>query len=107
MTELKVSPSMAQRSQLSGPIASVWPTTSSSVRGRMRTASGATLRRASFSISVNSVSMPHMIPFRQPERSHEPFKKAQRLAETKLLLSSPQIHRMTTADTYVFQGQRL
>ena len=61
MTELKLSPSMAPRNQLPGPTASVCPTTSSSVRGRMRTASGATSARRSFSIAVNKVSMPRII----------------------------------------------
>ena len=57
MTELNVSFSMAARSQLPSPTASVCPTTSSSVRGRMRTASGATSRFRSFSIAVNKVSI--------------------------------------------------
>ena len=57
MTELNVSFSMAARSQLPSPTASACPTTSSSVRGRMRTASGATSRFRSFSIAVNKVSI--------------------------------------------------
>ena len=59
MTELKASFSMAARSQLPSPTASVCPTTSSSVRGRMRTANGATSRFRSFSIAVNKVSIAH------------------------------------------------
>ena len=62
MTELKLSPSIALRNQLPGPTASICPTTSSSVRGRMRTARGATSARRSFSIAVNKVSMARIIP---------------------------------------------
>ena len=43
MTELKLSPSMALRNQLPGPTASICPTTSSSVRGRIRLASGSAM----------------------------------------------------------------
>jgi len=61
MTELNWSCSMALRSHEPGPTASSWPTTSSSVRGRMRTAKGATSDFRSFSISVNKVSMPYIV----------------------------------------------
>ena len=61
MTELNRSCSMAARSQLPGPTASFWPTTSSSERGRIRTASGATSDFRSFSMSVNNVSMSGMV----------------------------------------------
>ena len=61
MTELRRSCSMALRSQLPRPTASSCPTSSSSERGRMRTARGATSDLRSFSISVNSVSMTTMI----------------------------------------------
>ena len=63
ITELSLSCSMALRSQLPGPTASCWPTSSSSERGRMRTAKGATFDFASFSISVNNVSIVRMVPF--------------------------------------------
>ncbi len=53
MTELSVSASIAARSQLSSPTASRCPTTSSSTRGRRRTARGAALSRCSSSISLN------------------------------------------------------
>ena len=57
MIELKRSCSMAARSQLPGPTASSCPTSSSSVRGRIRTANGATDERACCSISEKRVSM--------------------------------------------------
>ncbi len=57
MTELSVSDSMALRSQLPSPTASPWPTTSSSERGRRRTASGATSMRRPVSTSVNNESV--------------------------------------------------
>ena len=57
MTELRESLSMAVRSQLPSPTAACCPTNSSRLRGRMRTARGATFRRSSFSISVKRVSM--------------------------------------------------
>ena len=57
ITELSVSDSMALRSQLPSPTASACPTTSSSVRGRMRTASGATSMRRALLTSVNNESV--------------------------------------------------
>ena len=63
ITELSASRSMATRSQLPSPTAACWPTMSSRVRGRIRTASGAFFSFASFSISVNKFSMLHTLSY--------------------------------------------
>lgn len=57
MTEESVSLAIARLSQVSLPTASSWPTISLSVRGRMRTASGAAAKRVCPSTSLKSVSI--------------------------------------------------
>ena len=57
MTELNVSCSMARRSHVPGPTASVCPQYSSSVLGRTRTARGALALTRRSSFAVNNVCM--------------------------------------------------
>ncbi len=57
MREVSRSASMARRSSLPGPTRCVWPTNSSSVRGRMRTAKGFGIcGRAGASVSNRSLA---------------------------------------------------
>ena len=75
ITEDSASFSMARRSQVPLPTASSCPTTSFMVRGRMRTARGAALKRVSLSTSAKRLSMPSILMppmIAQPCDTHVP-----------------------------------
>src|SRR5215203_6680026 len=56
ISDIGASPSTSRRSGVPGPSRCRWPTTSSSVRGRIRTASGAVAATASSAAASNSVT---------------------------------------------------